>query len=108
MSIDIRGTEVDRRLLEQQRATQTQEPRATGSGTEDDAQSSRATRASDSIVISPEAKALAELDSAAQAAPEVDANRVEQIRKQIAEGRYHVDPQRLAQQIIDLERELLT
>lgn len=44
------------------------------------------------------------LESGRTAAPaSVDEARVERIRQAIAEGTYHVDPERLAQRFIDLE-----
>jgi negative regulator of flagellin synthesis FlgM len=38
--------------------------------------------------------------------PAVDSSRVDEIRRAISEGRYHVDPVRLAQKFLELENDL--
>lgn len=58
----------------------------------------------DRVELSQGAKALTAL--AEDTTPAVDAEKVEAIREAIAEGRYHVDPVRLAEKFIELEGEL--
>lgn len=58
------------------------------------------------VDLSGDASRLTRLEAEVRDLPEVDESRVEAIRAQIAEGRYHVDPERLAERFISLEREL--
>ncbi|MCR9278804.1 MAG: flagellar biosynthesis anti-sigma factor FlgM [Pseudomonadaceae bacterium] len=58
------------------------------------------------VDLSGDASRLTRLEAEVRDLPEVDKSRVEAIRAQIAEGRYHVDPERLAEKFISLEREL--
>ena len=52
------------------------------------------------VSLSDRAKSLTQ---ASAGSPPFDAARVDAIREAIAEGRYHVDPERLAQRFLDLE-----
>lgn len=61
----------------------------------------------DQVALSETAQRLKGLAESARSASEVDTARVERIRAQIAEGRYHVDPAKLAGRMLDLERDLL-
>ncbi len=58
------------------------------------------------VDLSGDASRLTRLEAEVRDLPEIDESRVEAIRAQIAEGRYHVDPERLAEKFIALEREL--
>lgn len=57
------------------------------------------------VQLSADARSLARLAESESVAT-FDKDRVESIRQAISEGRYHVDPDRLAEKIIDLEFEL--
>jgi negative regulator of flagellin synthesis FlgM len=57
----------------------------------------------DEVQLSGQARALQQLADAVAEQPAFDAQRVVAIRDAIAEGRYHVDPERLAENFIDLE-----
>lgn len=61
----------------------------------------------DRVELSSTARNLRSLEESVQAGSGVDAARVERIRQEIAEGRYHVDADKLADRMIDLERALL-
>ena len=60
----------------------------------------------DRVELSGGAQALRCAASAAADLPAVDAARVDSIRQAIAEGRYHVDPVRLAQKFQEFEDDL--
>jgi len=60
----------------------------------------------DRVELSEGAQALRSAASAASDLPAVDSQRVNAIRQAIAEGRYHVDPVRLAQKFQEFERDL--
>ncbi len=59
------------------------------------------------VNLSSSARNLRSLAEAAQSSEGIDAARVERIRAEIAAGRYHVDADKLADRMIDLERALL-
>jgi len=61
---------------------------------------------SDEVRLSDQARSLQQLADTVAEQPAFDAQRVAAIRDAIAEGRYHVDPDRLAQNFMDLEHEL--
>ncbi len=103
MSIDIRDIQSNRQPVGQ---------RSTGAVARGDIQQDSGARAGaagtgDRVELSAEARQLRSLSESAGASPEVDTAKVEQIRQQIAEGRYHVDPQKLADRLLQLERGLL-
>lgn len=57
----------------------------------------------DQVTLSAEARTLRRLESRVAEADGFDGDRVERIRAAIAEGRYHVDADRLADKFIELE-----
>ena len=57
----------------------------------------------DEVQLSDQARSLQQLADAVAEQPAFDARRVDAIRDAIAEGRYHVDPERLAENFMDLE-----
>jgi negative regulator of flagellin synthesis FlgM len=60
----------------------------------------------DRVELSQGAQVLQTLASEVSDLPAVDTARVDDIRRAIAEGRYHVDPVRLAQKFLELENDL--
>lgn len=66
----------------------------------------QARAAEDMVRISPQAAQMKALESKLAKQPEVDSERVQTIRKAIAEGRYPVDAERLAQKLLDLDAQL--
>jgi negative regulator of flagellin synthesis FlgM len=60
----------------------------------------------DRVELSDGAQALRSAASAAADLPAVDSARVDAIRRAISEGRYHVDPVRLAQKFQEFEHDL--
>jgi negative regulator of flagellin synthesis FlgM len=89
-------------VRDQQRA----ESAVDGRKANDAATGSTNAAADDRVQLSASAKALQALASGVTHLPAVDASRVDAIRQQISEGRYHVDPLRLAQKFIEIEGEL--
>lgn len=57
----------------------------------------------DEVALSGGARLLGELQAASAAEPEIDQSRVASIKARIADGTYHVDPNRLASNFIELE-----
>lgn len=55
----------------------------------------------DKVVLSPEAKAFGKLSSAVASAPEVDSEKVANIKKAIAEGNFEVNPERIAAKMLN-------
>lgn len=101
MTIDIRNLQNQRQVVGQRSGADAAPGSAPDAPAAADAKGS-----SDQVRLSPEARRLKSLQETAQAASEVDAAKVEQVRREIAEGRYHVDPQKLASNMMALEREL--
>ena len=76
---------------------------ADGTGSTTGSQSKPGT---DEVQLSDQARSLQNLADSVAEQPAFDAKRVAAIRDAIAEGRYHVDPERLAEKFIDLELDL--
>lgn len=109
MSIDIRDLQNARQLPGQRlapegadQASPARSAPSTATGGPD-----AATPSGDKVALSATAQSLKALEAAVDASDGIDAARVDRIRQQIAEGRYHVDTGKLADRMIDLERSLL-
>lgn len=61
---------------------------------------------SNAVNITDQAKQLASLEQALQTLPAVDEARVAEIRSAIQDGRYQVNPERIADKLLRLEQEL--
>jgi negative regulator of flagellin synthesis FlgM len=105
MSMDIRDIQNHRHPVGQRPGGDGAD--AAGRGEADRAGKTEAAPAGEQVRLSAEAQNLKSLTEAARADGEVDTAKVEQIRQEIAEGRYHVDARKLADRMIDLERALL-
>ena len=94
----------DRRLREAE-AHQTRDGagREVGNRGADEA---RQSRQSDEVRLSSQAQQLRDLESQVAGQDAFDRDRVDEIRAAIAEGRYHVDPERLAERFLRLEQTL--
>jgi negative regulator of flagellin synthesis FlgM len=62
----------------------------------------------DSVSLTDAAARLHELEQSLAGMSEADAQRVEEIRRAIADGSYRVAPERVAQKILDFEGSLVT
>lgn len=65
-----------------------------------------ASAGSDKVTFTDGAQLMKELDQLIAAAPDVDTKRVEEIRTAISEGRYEIDPVRIAEKLMQLEERL--
>ena len=70
------------------------------------AKSAEAKSSTDQVQLSSQAQTLKRLEASVADRPAFDEAKVESIREAIAEGRYHVDPERLAERFVSLESEL--
>jgi negative regulator of flagellin synthesis FlgM len=62
--------------------------------------------AGDAVRITEQARQLAALEQAVQAAPIVDETRVAAIRQAIEDGSYEVSPERIADKLLRMDRDL--
>lgn len=58
------------------------------------------------VQITDKARQLAALEAVLQGLPEVDQVRVNALRQAIEDGRYQINPERIAEKLLQLEREL--
>ncbi|GLP94998.1 flagellar biosynthesis anti-sigma factor FlgM [Paraferrimonas sedimenticola] len=70
------------------------------------AASTSAATPSDKVEVSEQAKKLQDIQVSLNAQPEINSAKVAEIKQAIAEGRYHVDPEKLASNIAKLEQQL--
>jgi negative regulator of flagellin synthesis FlgM len=59
------------------------------------------------VVITETARTLAELETKLAGLPAINDSRVAAVRRAIEEGRYQVDPQRIADKLMRMERDLV-
>ena len=62
--------------------------------------------ASDHVVLSQEAQTLGRLKAKINSSPDVDLEKVAEIRRAIAEGRFEINPERIAENMLN-QNELL-
>jgi negative regulator of flagellin synthesis FlgM len=62
--------------------------------------------ASDSVHITGPARTLASLSQAVSESPDVDVNRVAALQQSISNGSYRINPERIADSMLQLEQEL--
>ncbi|MFW6093489.1 MAG: flagellar biosynthesis anti-sigma factor FlgM [Pseudomonadota bacterium] len=105
MSIDIRDIQAPNQSVPQRTPAA---PGATSEGASHDGRAAPAGAqgAGERVRLSPEAQRLNALSESARSAPEVDAARVAEIRRELAEGRYAVDTGELAERMLRFERDL--
>ena len=109
MTIDIRDLQNSRQLPGQRTASEGADRASAARGAPSNAAGGdeAGLQSSDSVALSATAQSLKALEAAVDASDGIDAAKVDRIRQQIAEGRYHVDAGKLADRMIDLERSLL-
>ncbi len=61
----------------------------------------------DTVSLSEGSQQVIELQSQLKNAPEVDSAKVEAIKQEIARGNYPLDPEKIAENLINLEKSLL-
>lgn len=64
--------------------------------------------AGEQVALSSLSSRLQEVESAMGAAPAVDAERVSEIRQAIADGQFKINPERIADGLLDSVRQMLT
>lgn len=57
----------------------------------------------DNVSLSANAKGLAQIESEIKDLPEVNSAKVEEIKARIANGEYHIDFEKVAQKMLDIE-----
>ena len=65
---------------------------------------SREPSTADSVSLSSAAKTLVEIENSLKALPEVDRSRVEAIKARIESGEYQINPENVAQKMLDMEK----
>ena len=70
------------------------------------AESAGAAKDSGAVQITGQARQLAALEQAIKAMPVVNESRVTEVRQAIEEGRYHVDPERIAEKLLRMNQDL--
>lgn len=63
-------------------------------------QTSATKTAGDQVVLSPEAQTIGRLQSKIDSAPDVNLEKVAEIRRAIAEGRFEINPERIAENML--------
>ncbi len=63
------------------------------------------TTARDGVTLTSTAARLRSLESTISSLPVVDSKRVAEIKQSIDEGSYEIDPQRIAEKMLDMEQE---
>jgi len=62
------------------------------------------TNTADTVSITGEANRIRELQNSLADVPDIDIEKVEAIKNEIANGNYPIDPERIASNLIDLEK----
>jgi negative regulator of flagellin synthesis FlgM len=62
--------------------------------------------AQDSVHITPSARLLASLSQAVNSTPDVNTSRVAAVQQAIAAGQYRINPERIANRLLQLEQDL--
>jgi negative regulator of flagellin synthesis FlgM len=65
------------------------------------------TSSADRVDITPSGLLLSKLEEIVQAAPVVDAERVAALKEAIASGTYEIDDRRIAERLLEFERDVL-
>lgn len=64
-------------------------------------------RTEDTVSLSQESQQVIELQQRIKNAPEIDSAKVEAIKQEIARGNYPLDPEKIAENLINLEQSLI-
>ncbi|BDY04003.1 MULTISPECIES: flagellar biosynthesis anti-sigma factor FlgM [Ferrimonas] len=99
MAIDINKLSSGTAGLQPARRAVTQQSKPEGS-------SAQAAAKGDEVKLTQEAQQLQRAEKVMQETPEVNSSKVEALKQAISEGRYHVDPDKLAANLSRFESEL--
>ncbi|KFZ36924.1 flagellar biosynthesis anti-sigma factor FlgM [Shewanella mangrovi] len=95
-----------KQLQNQPRVTTVNSQKTSTSAGSESAQTAVAGNSKDSVVVSSQAQQLQGLQSKISSLPDVDVKKVAEIKAAIAEGRYKVDPEKLAGNIAQFEADM--
>lgn len=101
MNTKISGTPIDRHIPVS-RTTATGSVTTAASG----GSSAAAAPRGDALSLTGDALLLQQAAAAAAAAPDVDMNRVDSVRRELADGSYKIDPEAIAAKLLKTEWEL--
>jgi len=104
MTNSINGTPRNRADIQSGQSNKT----STTNNATDSTESSTAnsTNTADKVSITSEANKIRELQSSLANVPDIDMEKVESIKKEIANGNYPIDHERIASNLLDLEKSL--
>ncbi|MBP6999061.1 MAG: flagellar biosynthesis anti-sigma factor FlgM [Tepidiphilus sp.] len=83
-------------------------PPATNGKKLPDAPASEAAAGNETVAVSRLANLLAQGESAMESTPEIDSARVQELSQAIRDGRFRVDPERIAEGLLSEMRDLLS
>ncbi len=104
MNNTINGTPRNRSDIQNEQSNKT--TRADNVSTNPDAAKTPATQSEDTVNITSEASRIRELQNSLADVPDIDLEKVEAIKKEIANGNYPIDHERIASNLLDLEKTL--
>ena len=104
MNNSISGSSRNRSDILSEQSSKSAKTNTTASSTENKAETSKSS--ADTVSITSEANKIRELQSSLANAPDIDLAKVESIKNEIANGNYPIDPERIASNLIDLEKAL--
>lgn len=105
MSNSITGTPRNRNEIPSSQSNQTDKTNEVSTSTEGNKASSLSS--SDTVNITSEANKIRELQSSLANVPDIDLEKVEAIKQEIANGNYPIDHERIASNLLELEKSLL-
>jgi len=68
--------------------------------------SSQAVASGDTVTLTSEAAGLLKLEESLSAIPEIDSARVAQLKSAIADGSYRLDPEKIVDRLLNIERDI--
>lgn len=104
MNNTINGTPRNRSDIQNEQSSKT--TRADNVSAKPDAAQTPAKQSEDTVSITSEASRIRELQNSLVDVPDIDLEKVEAIKKEIANGNYPIDHERIASNLLDLEKTL--
>jgi len=104
MNNTINGTPRNRSDIQNEQSNKT--TRADNISTKPDSAQTPTTQSEDTVSITSEASRIRELQNSLVDVPDIDLEKVEAIKKEIANGNYPIDHERIASNLLDLEKTL--
>lgn len=104
MTNSINGTPRNRSEILNEQSSKT--ARTEKTATQNDNAQTQATSTADTVSITSEASRIRDLQNSLADVPDINMEKVEAIKKEIANGNYPIDVERIANNLIDLEKTL--